>query len=296
MNQIHRPTLPHPDDARKHYLSNPFIRSPSPEQILFTPSVVTVLPNQPTLPPFYPATLDGHTGYGYGTHNALYDSYMRTAAGPMHVPSPPLSCPNSHSSAESSTLARLLTNLHSRSKKSVSKSASTSHIIRPWSTLHVPDETLAVELDQLRHITRIQQQRQSDKAKSTFAHYNTPEPLSVSPSNAVQDRARFPSQEDCFNHDGTHANATSLAPLSMGSRTCVKGSGWRMITRKKPDLMKTTSLTYPMTTRILQKMISRRRRTLKTIRSKPGRLHVRPSSVAGSLCEQRRRIFPNSYN
>ena len=72
----------------------------------------------------------------------------------------------------------------------------------------MPDETLAVELDQLRRITRIKQRRQSDKAKSTFAHYNTPEPLSASPSNAVQDRIRFPSQEDYFNHDGTHADAT----------------------------------------------------------------------------------------
>ena len=207
MNQIHRPTTPPPDDSRKHVLSPPFIVSPSPEQIQFSlnPAVLTVAPCQPPVPPLYPATLDGYTGYGYGVQNALYDSYMRTA---IHVPDAPLSCPNSHSSAESSTMARSPTNLHSRSKKSVSRSASTSHIIRRWSMLHVPDETLAVELEQLRRITRIRQRKKSDKAKSFFTRCNTLDQLSASPSGAVPDRIRFPTKEDYFTHDPTHADAT----------------------------------------------------------------------------------------
>ena len=210
MNQIHRPGSPLSNDPRKHVLSNPFIRSPSPVQIPFAlnPSVATVVPSQPSIPPFYPATLDGYTGYGYGAHNALYDSYMRTAVDPTHVPDPPLSCPNSHSSAESSTMARSPTNLHSRSKKSISRSASTSHIIRRWSMLHVPDEILAVELEQLRRITRIRQRRKSDKAKSSFIHCSTLETLNASPSNTLPDQIRFPSKEDYFVYDPTHADAT----------------------------------------------------------------------------------------
>lgn len=209
MNQIHRPT---PPLSRKRSLSQPFIRSPSPEQIPFalSPSVVTVVPSQPPIPPpFYPATLDGYTWYGYGTNNVLYDSYMRSAADPSHTPDPPLSCPNSHSSAESSTMPRSPTNLHpSGSKKFLSASASTSNIIRRWSMLHVPDETLALELEHLRRVTRMKQRRKSDKAKSTFTQYDTVEQLSASPLDCVQDQIRFPTKEDYLAHDETHAEAT----------------------------------------------------------------------------------------
>ena len=210
MNQIHRPSPPLSNDSRKHVLSQPFIRSPSPEQIPFAlnPSAVTVVPSQQPLPAFYPATLDGYTGYGYGTHNALYDSYMRTAADPIHVLDPSLSCPNSHSSAESSTLARSPTNLHSRSRKSISRSTSASHIIRRWSMLNVPDEMLAVELEQLRRITRTRQRRKSDKARSTFTHCSTLEPYSASPSDTFNDQIRFPTKEEYFAYDGAHAEAT----------------------------------------------------------------------------------------
>lgn len=210
MNQIHRPSTPPSDDSSKHVLSQPFIVSPSPEQIQFTlnPAVLTVSPYQPPVPPLYPATLDGYTGYGYGVQNALYDSYMRTAVDPIHVFDAPLSYPNSHSSAESSTMARSPTNLHSRSKKSVSRSASTSHIIRRWSMLHVPDETLAVELEQLRRITRIRQRKKSDKARSSFTRCNTLDQISASPSGAVPDRIRFPTKEDYFTHDPARADAT----------------------------------------------------------------------------------------
>lgn len=210
MNQFHRPNSPLPDDSRKHVLSPPFIRSPSPEQIPFAlnPSVVTVVPTQPPVPSFDPTTLDGYTGYGYGAQNALYDSYMRTAVNPIHVPDPPLSCPNSHSSAESSTMARSPTNLHSQSKKSVSRSASTSHIIRRWSMLHVPDEILAVELEQLRRITRMRQRRKSDKAKSSFTRCNTLEQPGASPPGTASGQIQFPTEEDYFVHDPTHADAT----------------------------------------------------------------------------------------
>jgi len=207
MNRLHRSSPALSDDPRKRVLSNPFIRSPSPEQIPFAlnPSAVTVVPCPPPVPHCYPATLDGYIGYGYGTDNALYDSYMRTAVDPIHVPDPSLSCPNSHSSAESSTMARSPTNLHSRSKKSISRSASTSHIIRRWSMLHVPDEILALELEQLRRITRIKQRRKSDKAKSSFTHWVTLEQPSASP---FRDQVRFPTKEDYFIHDPTHADAT----------------------------------------------------------------------------------------
>ena len=209
MNQIHRSSPSLSDDSRKHVLSQPLIRSPSPEQASFTlnPSVVTVVPNQQQVSPFFPESLDGSTGYGYGAQNALYDSYMRTAVGPMHVPDPPLSCPNSHSSAESSTMARSPTNLHSRSRKSVPGSASTSHIIRRWSMLHVPDETLAVELEQLRRITRIRQRKKSEKAKSSLT-CNTLERPGASPSGACSDQIRFPTKDDYAVNDGTHAHAT----------------------------------------------------------------------------------------
>jgi len=205
MNHIHRPGPPLAENPRKLAISQPFIRSSSPEQIPFNPSLVTVAPSQPPVQPFYPTPLDGYAGYGYGAHNALYDSYMRTAADPTHVPDPSLSCPNSNSSAESSTMARSPTNLHARSKKSVSGSASTSHIIRRWTMLHVPDETLSVELEHLRRITRIKQRRKSDKAKPTFTHCDT---LGASPFDAVQDQLWFPTKEDHFTYDETHADAT----------------------------------------------------------------------------------------
>ena len=210
MNQIHRTTTPLSDDSKKHVLSHPLIRSHSPEQVSFAlnPSALTVGPAQQPLSPFYPETLDGNTLYGYGTHNALYDSYMRTAIEPMHVPDPTISCPNSHSSAESSAIARSPANPHSRSKKPVSKSASTSHIIRRCSMLHVPDETLAVELEQFRRITRIKQRRRSDKARSSFSHCNTLDQLSASPLGARQDQIRFPAEDDYFPNDETHVDAT----------------------------------------------------------------------------------------
>lgn len=209
MNQFYRPSPPPSDNSRKHVFPHPFIRSPSPEQIPFAlnPSAVTVVPAQPPVSPFYPATLDGYTAYGYGAHGALYDSYMRTAVDPIHVPNPPLSCPNSHSSAESSTMAQSPTNLHSRSKKSVSRSTSTSHIIRRWSMLHVPDETLAVELEKLRRITRIRQRKRSDKAKSSFSHRSAFE-HSASPSCTVPDQIRFPAEEDYFTYGSTYADVT----------------------------------------------------------------------------------------
>ena len=208
MNHIHRPGPPLSENPRKLAISQPFIRSPSPEQIPFNPSLVTVAPTQPPVQPFYPATLDGYTGYGYGAHNALYDSYMRTAGDPTHVPDNSLSCPNSHSSAESSTMARSPTNLHPRSKKSVYGSSSTSHIIRRWSMLHVPDETLSVELEHLRRITRMKQRRKSDKAKSSYTPCDSLEPFGVSPLDAGQDQIRFPTKEDHFARDETHADAT----------------------------------------------------------------------------------------
>ena len=210
MNQIHRSSTPLSDDSRKHVLSQPLIRSPSPEQVPFAlnSSVVTVVPSQQPVSPFFPESLDGSALYGYGTHNALYDSYMRTAIDPIHVPDPTISCPNSHSSAESSTMARSPANLHSRSKKSVSRSASTSHIIRRWSMLHVPDETLAVELEQLRRITRIKQRRKSDKVKSSPGHYNTVDQLGALSLGAGQDQIRFPTTDDHFANDGTHVDAT----------------------------------------------------------------------------------------
>jgi len=72
----------------------------------------------------------------------------------------------------------------------------------------VPDEILAVELEHLRRITRIRQRRKSDKAKSSFAYYNTLEPLCVSPLGTDPDQIRFPTNEDYFAYDGTHADAT----------------------------------------------------------------------------------------
>ena len=210
MNQIYLSNPPLSDDSRKHVLSRPLIRSPSPEQPPFAlnPSAVTVVPSQRTVSPFYPETFDGSAEYGYGTHNTLYDSYMRTAIDPMHVPDPPLSCPNSHSSAESSTMARSPTDLHLRSKKPVSRSASTSHIIRRWSMLHVPDETLAVELEQLRRITRIRQRKKSDKAATSFTRCQTSGQFSVSPLDPDSDQIRFPAKDDYSSNDGAHADAT----------------------------------------------------------------------------------------
>lgn len=200
MNQIYRSSLPLPDDPRKHLLSRPLIA--------LNPSAVTVVPSQRTASPFYPEPFDGSTEYGYGTHNTLYDSYMRTAVDPTHVPDPPLSCPNSHSSAESSAMARSPTNLHLRSKKPVSRSASTSHIIRRWSMLHVPDETLAVELEQLRRITRIRQRKKSDKATTSFTRCQTSAQFSASPLDANSDQIRFPAKDDYLSNDGAHADAT----------------------------------------------------------------------------------------
>ena len=72
----------------------------------------------------------------------------------------------------------------------------------------MPDETLAVELEQLRRITRTKQRRKSDKARSSFTYYDTPEPFSASPSDTGRDLIRFPSKEDDFPHDGAHAEAT----------------------------------------------------------------------------------------
>jgi hypothetical protein len=69
--------------------------------------------------------------------------------------------------------------------------------------LHVPDETLAVELDQLRRITKMRQRRKSDKAKSTFTLCHAQEPLDSAP-----DQIRFPTKEDYFTYDETHADAT----------------------------------------------------------------------------------------
>lgn len=210
MNHIHHPSPPLSDDSRKHFLSHPLIRSPSPEPVPFAlnPSVVTVVPSQQPLAPFFPENLEGNTGYGYGAQNALYDSYMRTAVNPMHVLDPSLSCPNSHSSAESSTIARSPANLYSQSKKPVSRSTSTSHIIRRWSMLHVPDETLALELEQLRRITRIRQRRKSDKTKSSSTHCGTFEQPSASFYCAGSDQIRFPIRDDDFTNDETNANAT----------------------------------------------------------------------------------------
>jgi len=70
----------------------------------------------------------------------------------------------------------------------------------------VPDETLALELEQLRRITRLRQRRKSDKAKF-FTRCNTLE-LSASPPGAISDRIRFPTKDDYFSHDPTHADAT----------------------------------------------------------------------------------------
>jgi len=64
----------------------------------------------------------------------------------------------------------------------------------------VPDETLSVELEHLRRITRMKQRRKSDKARSTFSHYDTREPL-------IQDQIRFPPKEEDFAHDETHTDA-----------------------------------------------------------------------------------------
>lgn len=72
----------------------------------------------------------------------------------------------------------------------------------------MPDETLAVELEQLRRITRIRQRKKSDKARSSFTRCNTLDQLSASPSGAVLNRIRFPTKEDYFTHDPTHADAT----------------------------------------------------------------------------------------
>ena len=72
----------------------------------------------------------------------------------------------------------------------------------------MPDETLAVELEQLRRITRIRQRRKSDKAKSSFTRSNTLEQLSASPLGALPNRIRFPTKDDYFTHDPTHADAT----------------------------------------------------------------------------------------
>ena len=71
--------------------------------------------------------------------------------------------------------------------------------------LHVPDEILALELEQLRRITRIRQRRKSDKAKSSFTHWATLEQPSASP---FPDQVRFPTKEDYFVHDPTQADAT----------------------------------------------------------------------------------------
>ena len=208
MNQIHLSSTTLSDDSRKHVLSHPLIRSPSPEQVPFAlnPSVVTVVPSQQPVSPFFPETLDGNTGYGYGAHNTLYDSYMRTAVDPMHVLGPTLSCPNSDSSAESSAMPRSSVNPHPPSKKPVSRSHSTSHIIRRWSMLHVPDETLAVELEQFRRITKIRQRRKSDKARSSYSHCNTLDQFTTTPLAADPDQFQFPAKDDSLASDGTHVD------------------------------------------------------------------------------------------
>jgi hypothetical protein len=74
--------------------------------------------------------------------------------------------------------------------------------------LHVPDEALAVELEQFRRITKIRQRRKSDKAKSLFSHCNTLDQLSASPLGAGPDQIRFPTKDGYFVDDGTHADAT----------------------------------------------------------------------------------------
>lgn len=74
----------------------------------------------------------------------------------------------------------------------------------------MPDETLAVELEQLRRITRIRQRRKSDKAKSSFTHCNTLDQhqFGASPLGVGPDQIRFPTKDDCFSNDGTHVDAT----------------------------------------------------------------------------------------
>jgi hypothetical protein len=73
--------------------------------------------------------------------------------------------------------------------------------------LHVPDETLAVELERLRRITKIRQRRKSDKAKSSLTLCNALEQFGASPQGAGSDQVRFPSKDDYLS-DGTHAHAT----------------------------------------------------------------------------------------
>lgn len=71
----------------------------------------------------------------------------------------------------------------------------------------MPDETLAVELEQLRRITRIRQRRKSDKAKSSFTCCSTLEERTA-PLGAPTDQVRFPTKDEYFAHDGAHADAT----------------------------------------------------------------------------------------
>ena len=70
----------------------------------------------------------------------------------------------------------------------------------------MPDETLSVELEHFRRITRMKQRRKSDKARSTFTHCDTREPRSASPFDPIHDQVRFPTKEEHFAHDETHAD------------------------------------------------------------------------------------------
>ena len=73
--------------------------------------------------------------------------------------------------------------------------------------LHVPDETLAVELEQFRRITRIRQRKKSDKAKSSPTQCNTLDQSGASPLGADPDQIHFPTNDDCPPADGTHVDA-----------------------------------------------------------------------------------------
>jgi hypothetical protein len=73
--------------------------------------------------------------------------------------------------------------------------------------LHVPDETLAVELEQFRRITKIRQRRKSDKVKSSFSHCNTLDQFSASPLGADPDQIQFPTNDCDFPGEGTHVDA-----------------------------------------------------------------------------------------
>lgn len=72
----------------------------------------------------------------------------------------------------------------------------------------MPDEMLAVELEQFRRITRTRQRRKSDKAKSDPIHCETLETLGASPPDTVNDQVRFPTKEDYFAHGETHTDDT----------------------------------------------------------------------------------------